>query len=313
MSSVPLLDLADFRVGDEDLRDDFTTGLRSALCEFGFVRITGHEIDAELIKRVYTGFQEFFARTDEEKARCAGVAGGQRGFTPVGVEHAKDHATADLKEFFHVGRELNASHPLHSEYPENVWPPNASDLFDACLDLYDALDHCAASLLESLAMSFDLPRDSLASMLQDGNSILRALHYPPVVDQPEAAMRAAPHEDINLITLLCEATDAGLEILTREGDWLAIPAHPGELIVDAGDMLSRVTNDTVPSTTHRVVAAPHAAESHRYSLPYFAHPYPQCDLSVIDAFVEKGARPKYAPITASAFLEERLREIGLTD
>lgn len=313
MTTVPLLNLVDFRVGDEDLQDDFTAGLRSALCEFGFVRIAGHEIDAQLIKRVYTGFEGFFARSDDEKARCSGVAGGQRGFTPIGIEHAKNQTTADLKEFYHVGRELDASHPLHRAYPKNVWPPDASDLFDACLELFDALDQCAASLLESLAISFELPRETFSSMLQDGNSILRALHYPPVVDQPEAAMRAAPHEDINLITLLCEATDTGLEILTRDGDWLAVPAHPGELIVDAGDMLSRVTNDVVPSATHRVVAAPHTAERHRYSLPYFAHPYPKCDLSVIDAFVDEGARPKHPPITAGAFLDERLREIGLID
>lgn len=313
MSAVPLLDLADFRSKDDVRRKQFNAGLRHALTEFGFVRIAGHEIDANLIRRVYEGFEEFFARDDEEKAGYSGVVGGQRGFTPVGVEHAKDQATPDLKEFFHIGRELDPSHSYFSEYPPNLWPNNADALRRACLDLHDALDRCAIALLESLALSFDLPQDAFARMLTDGNSILRALHYPPVVLQSEAAMRAAPHEDINLITLLCEATGDGLEILTREDEWLAVPAHPGEIIVDAGDMLSRITNDVVPSATHRVIAAPHTAEAHRYSLPYFAHPFPSCDLSVRDSFVEPGAQPKYPTITAAEFLTQRLREIGLID
>jgi isopenicillin N synthase-like dioxygenase len=313
LNAVPLLDLEDFRSKDDMRRKQFNADLRHALTKFGFVRIVGHEVDASLIRCVYEGFEEFFARDEEEKAVYSGAVGGQRGFTPVGVEHAKDQATPDLKEFFHVGRELPPTHAYFSEYPPNLWPSDAAPLRRACLDLYDALDRCAVALLESLALGFDLPRDAFARMLTDGNSILRALHYPPVELQNEAAMRAAPHEDINLITLLCEATSTGLEILTRDDEWLAIPAHPGEIIVDAGDMLSRITNDVVPSATHRVIAAPHTAEAHRYSLPYFAHPFPSCDLSVRDSFVEPGAQPKYPTITAAQFLNQRLREIGLID
>jgi isopenicillin N synthase-like dioxygenase len=281
-------------------------------------------------------YERFFSAGDREKAKCASIAGGQRGFTAFGIEHAKDQSEPDQKEFYHVGRELGQDHPLRDQYPENIWPDSIPELRHTSLALYDALDACARALLESLALAFDLPGETFSAMLNDGNSILRALHYPPTdqpptdqpptdhppTDHPPAEpivgesddpkdQRAAPHEDINLITLLCEATDTGLEILTLDGHWLAVPAHPGEIIVDAGDMLSRVTDGVIPATTHRVVSSPETRDRHRYSLPFFAHPFPACDLSVHPSFVAPGARAKYAPITAAAFLNERLKEIGL--
>lgn len=314
MTSIPKLDLEDFRSTNSERRDGFNSGLRTALVEFGFVRIVGHGIAPACIRDVYGAFEAFFAGSDGEKALSASAEGGQRGFTPNGVEHAKDQSTPDSKEFFHVGRELPAEHALRTQYPDNIWPKDNAKLRTVSLALYEALDRCASELLDSLALAFDLPAQTFSQMLRDGNSILRALHYPPLahsVASTSEGFRAAPHEDINLITLLCEATDPGLEILTRDGKWLAVPAHPGEIIVDAGDMLSRVTNNVIPSATHRVVSTADTTARHRYSLPYFAHPFPDCDLSVLDAFVEPGAGPRYSPITAGAFLEQRLREIGL--
>lgn len=313
-SQVPKLDLRDARSPDPVVRTQFQRGLRDALTQFGFVRIGGHQIDKDLILELYREFEKFFSRDSPEKALCASAAGGQRGFTAFGIEHAKQQREPDLKEFYHVGRELPPDHPLRAHYPDNIWPKDIPELRAASLALYDALDACAGTLLESLALGFELPKETFSGMLRDGNSILRALHYPPLAKAPSAtdrAVRAAPHEDINLITLLCEATDAGLEILTREGQWLAIPAHVGEIIVDAGDMLARVTNDVVPAATHRVITPDAVRDRHRYSLPYFAHPYPDCDLSVHEAFVEPETPAKYPPTTAAAFLEERLKEIGL--
>lgn len=291
--------------------------MRDALTRFGFVRIVGHEIDDLMIRSVYERFEKFFSGDQLTKAMSASAAGGQRGFTALGVEHAKDQYEPDLKEFYHVGRELPPGHPLSDSYPNNVWPANIPELRAACLALYEALDACAGTLLESLALGFALPAETFSSMLRLGNSILRALHYPPLAAPGQGelgtgmAVRAASHEDINLITLLCEATDAGLEILTREGLWLAVPAHKGEIIVNAGDMLARVTNDVVPATTHRVVTPDSVSHRHRYALPYFAHPYPTCDLSVHPAFIEAEAPARYPPTTAAMFLEERLNEIGL--
>ena len=314
---VPLLDLADFLAGDPRDATEFVNQLRKALVDFGFIRLVGHGIDLDCVTRVYRGFAEFFALPEDEKARCSGTAGGQRGFTGFGIEHAKDHPAPDLKEFYHVGRELSPDHPFADEYlgniwPDAVWPDHFGKLRNDCIALYDDLDRCSGKLLEALALGFSLPRDTFSRMLLDGNSILRILHYPPHDPVPPGeAIRAAPHEDINLITLLCEASDAGLEIRTHSGKWIAVECQPGEIVADAGDMLSRVVNEVIPAATHRVVTPRGGHAKERYSLPYFAHPYPDCDLSVLETFVTPERPAKFPPITARDFLTERLREIGL--
>lgn len=305
---IPVVDLGDYK-GAASAHERFVTTLGDALCDFGFVLVEGHGIEPHLIGRVYRGFDRFFAKPDPEKLECSGIAGGQRGFTPFGVEHAKDQVAPDLKEFFHVGQEGGEAFG----YPANVWPNGDEKLRADALALFRALEACAARLLDALAEGFVLPGDALSPMIRDGNSILRALHYPPVQEGgPARSLRAAPHEDINLITLLCEATEAGLEIRPPGRDeWIPVPALPGRIVVDSGDMLSRLTNDVIPSTTHRVVNPRGSANVDRYSLPFFAHPRPECDLSVRPEFVSEARPVRHPPIRAGAFLEERLREIGL--
>jgi isopenicillin N synthase-like dioxygenase len=207
---------------------------------------------------------------------------------------------------------------LRRQYPANVWPRELPELRETTLALYRELERVAGLMLMALAEHFELPRDTFADMMRAGNSILRVLHYPPVAPAAGApgagvapAVRAAPHEDINLITLLCEATDSGLELLRRDGTWMPVEATPGQLVVDAGDMLSRVTNEAIPATTHRVVNPPAGANRDRYSMPFFVHPYPAADLTVLDRFVSAARPSRYPPITAGEFLDERLREIGL--
>lgn len=308
MDSVPVVALAAHASGDDAARKDFVRTLRAALCELGFVRVEAHGVDAVLVRRVYAGFERFFSQDESHKRACSGAAGGQRGFTPFGVEHAKDQPLPDLKEFFHVGPE-----PPAPDQPPNCWPEGLPGLRRDAVALFRALEACAMRLLEALAESFGLERDRFSRMLEGGNSILRALHYPPVPpDAPPGSVRAAPHEDINLVTLLCEATDSGLEIRPPgAGEWLPVEVLPGQIVVDSGDMLSRITNDVVPATTHRVVNPRGADSRHRYALPFFAHPRPDCDLSVLPVFVTPERPARYPPITAGAFLAERLREIGL--
>jgi len=296
-----------------DLRDGpgFADPLREALEHFGFVRVRGHGIAPALFAEVHDLFERFFALPEAQKQRYGGVAGGARGFTRFGVEHARDSAEADLKEFFHVGRELPPGHPLADRYPDNLWPSEVPGLRAAVLRLCECLDACADSLLRGLARSFSLDEQIFAAMLRDGNSILRALHYPPLAaGTPAGALRAAPHEDINLITLLPSAKESGLELQTNAGEWLAVETGPNEIVVDTGDMLARVTNDILPATRHRVVN-PVRSNVSRYAMPYFAHPYPSCDLSVLPAFVREQRPARYEPTTAQAFLDERLAEIGL--
>lgn len=310
--NIPTIDLNDFTSGDETSHRRMVATLGEGLREFGFVNVEGHGIDRELIRETYRLWKEFFELSEEVKEQYAGVEGGARGYTPFGVEHAKDHAQPDLKEFYHVGQMPPEGHPLAEVYPDNVWPREIPKLQKPTVRLYKSLERTAETLLGAVAEHFDLPKDTFASMMSVGNSILRVIHYPPIGDDvPAGAVRAAEHEDINLITLLCEATDSGLEILTREGEWLAVETGPGQIVADVGDMLSRVTNEVLPATTHRVVNPPQGSTGDRYSMPFFVHPYPSCDLTVMDRFVSDDRPPKHPPITAGEFLDQRLREIGL--
>ena len=307
--------------------------LGEALVETGFVIVEGHAIDERLIADTYAGWRQFFALDEAVKRRYAGSEGGARGFTPFGVEHARDNPAPDLKEFWHVGQEAPAGRPSRFEYPPNVWPGEVPGLRQPTLALFHELERVAELLLLALAEHFALPEETFAAMARQGNSVLRILHYPavpadaagapaaaagPGATAPPAAgawpLRAAAHEDINLITLLCEATGAGLELLSRDGEWLPVEARPGQIVVDAGDMLSRVTNQVIPAATHRVVVPPVGAAAgagERYSMPFFVHPYSECELAVLDRFVSPARPRRFPPITAGELLDLRLREIGL--
>lgn len=310
--TIPSIDLSDYTAGSAGEKERLVRTLGEGLQEFGFLNVEGHRIEPSLIRSTYDLWKRFFELPDEVKRQSAKVQGGARGYTPFGVEHAKGRSTPDLKEFWHVGQEDPPADAPRELYPPNVWPEEIPELREPTLRLYKSLEGVAATLLVALAEHFDLPPDTFAGMMSGGQSILRIIHYPKLAGPVEpGAVRAAEHEDINLITLLCEATEPGLEILTREGDWLPVVAGPGQIVVDAGDMLSRCTNEVVPATTHRVINPADAENRDRYSMPFFVHPTPTSDLTVMDRFVSHDAPPKFPPITAGQFLEQRLREIGL--
>jgi isopenicillin N synthase-like dioxygenase len=174
------------------------------------------------------------------------------------------------------------------------------------------LDACAEQLLTAVSLFLGEPESLLAEMAANGETILRIIHYPPPpADAPPQSMRAAPHEDINLITLLCEATSPGLELLQRDGSWLPIQPLPGQIIVDAGDMLQHLTNGLLKSTTHRVTN-PDNDRERRFSMPFFVHPRPEVDLTPLDSCVARsGGQRRFPPLTAGDYLAIRLQEIGL--
>ncbi|SEK33837.1 Isopenicillin N synthase [Stigmatella aurantiaca] len=312
---VPLVHLAHYRSGTPQERARFVQVFGDALKEFGFVSVEGHGIEDGLIRRTYADVERFFQLPEAVK-QCYAVpgGGGQRGYTGYGREHAKNRTVGDLKEFWHVGRELSASHPHFSpQYGPNVWPSEVPTFQDNTRSLFNALDGAAAVMLQALAEYFGVERTTFSAMAEDGNSILRLIHYPPLKERfIPGGVRAAEHEDINLITLLCEGTASGLELLTRDGEWLPVDTLRGQIVVDSGDMLSRVTNNVIPATTHRVVN-PQSGEQDttRYSMPFFVHPYPQCVLKPIPGTTTAEHPVPPPPITADAFLQQRLREIGL--
>ncbi|MDZ7627514.1 MAG: 2-oxoglutarate and iron-dependent oxygenase domain-containing protein [Parvularculaceae bacterium] len=309
LDRVPELSLKAFTHGTPRDREDFTRALREGFQYFGFIILKDHAVSRDLLRRAYAQSKAFFDLTADEKRAYARGVDGQRGYTPFGKEHAKTSKVGDLKEFWHVGREFPPGSPLADLYPPNVWPEHPPEFRATFLALYDALEDAGFGMLEALAPSLDVPDDYFRKMATNGNSILRLLHYPPIPpDADPNAVRAAAHEDINLITILVAAEGGGLELLDRDGQWLAVDTDPDNLIVDAGDMLARATNDVIPATTHRVVN-PKGPNVSRYSMPFFMHPHSAAVLECIPSC--KGSGAKYPPITADAFLKQRLKEIGL--
>ena len=311
---IPQLDLSHYTKGTPAERSRFVSAWGDGLKEFGFVSIINHGVDDALIRRTYTDAERFFALPLEVKQKYDQPGGGgQRGYTTFGKEHAKNRKVGDLKEFWHVGRDLPPEASRRSAYGNNVWPGEITTFQENTRALFGALDVAAAVMLRALADYFQMPQNTFSDMAHDGNSILRIIHYPPLKDMfVPGGVRAAEHEDINLITLLCESTSSGLEILTRQNEWISVDALKGQIVVDSGDMLSRVTNEVIPSTTHRVVNPTSTDDDVvRYSMPYFVHPYPDCELKVLEQCITPTSPKRFEDITADAFLKQRLREIGL--
>lgn len=308
--TIPVVDLRDFH--DPAKREDFIRRFGDALAELGFVAIEGYGIEDAEFAGVYDVYKQFFGLPEEQKKNYEHVeTGRRRGYTSFGIEHAKDNATPDLKEFYHVGRELPADHKDFERLPTNVWPEEVEGFKERQLALYEKLDKVAFDCLEALGTYLGADPKFLPEMATNGNTIQRVIHYPVCdgFDTP-GAMRAAQHEDINLMTLLPPADESGLEILTREGEWLPVRAIPGQIIADTGDMMVRLTNGKIPATTHRVVN-PVGEPKPRYSMPFFVHPHVEAMLEVLPSCLEEGEEPKFAPINNEEFLLERLAEIGL--
>lgn len=311
--NIPVLRLAQFTQGDTRQRSAFVDDLGGAFQEIGFVGIVGHGIPRALIDRFYAEARAFFDLPEAVKRRyeIPGMAG-QRGYTSFGVEHAKHSQVADLKEFFQIGPEVVDGDPIEADYPANVAVAERPHFLSAGLELYRAFERAGAHLLEAIALYLELDRHYFDPRIRNGNSILRAIYYPPITREPESAIRAEQHEDINLITLLVGASAGGLELLNAQGEWLPIMPEAEEIVINVGDMLQRLTNNYLKSTTHRVVNPP-PEEWHRprLSIPFFLHPRSDMDLSGLPSCVSAERPLAYPPVTAGEYLAERLAEIGL--
>jgi isopenicillin N synthase-like dioxygenase len=306
---VPVLDLRRL----DSAPDQLVAQAGAAYREYGFCGFNGHGLDDRIIEEAYDVFRWFFALPEQVKLRYRAAPGGQRGYTPFGVEQAKGHAVPDLKEFWHVGREMGPDNPWPDVLEPNTWPAEIPDFRDRSLALYTALDALGGRILGIIARSLGLDSEWFAPHVESGNSILRAIHYPPVGPQSTPAVRAAQHEDINLITLLIGSSEAGLEILARDGTWVPVTSIEGTIVVNIGDMMKRLTNHVLPSTPHRVVNPPEARfDEPRFSIPFFLHPNPDFLIRTLPGCVSEENPDHYPePITANEFLEQRLREIKL--
>lgn len=305
--TIPVLDISAFDSNPEL----FVQELGSAYSQWGFAGVTNHGISMELIRRALQACEKVYALPDDVKLRYKSQYGGARGYTPFGTEIAKNAEYVDLKEFWHVGRELEGESPYDQLTP-NVWPEEVPEFKPVMLELFSALDQLANRLLDAFALYLGEKQDYFRDKVKFGNSILRALHYPPILDSSLPNVRAGAHEDINLITLLVGSEQEGLEVLSKSGEWVGISMIEGTIICNVGDMLQRLCNNMLPSTTHRVVNPKgSAAAKSRYSIPFFTHPNPDMSLDVLPQTITADNPKRYPPITANDYLMERLREIGL--
>jgi isopenicillin N synthase-like dioxygenase len=310
---IPSIDLNDFLSSDAKRKEKFVQELGRAYEEIGFVALKGHLLTNETSSNLYQQVQNFFNLPLEKKISFEDPEiSGQRGYVGFGKEHAKGRSEGDLKEFWHFGQEVEGDDPIRNEYPNNILVPELPAFNEFGIKAYKQLEETGKHMLRAIALYLGLDEFYFDAKIKNGNSILRPIHYPPITNEPKSAVRAAEHEDINLITLLMGASAEGLEVLNKQGEWVAITALPEQLVVNVGDMLQRLTNNKLKSTTHRVVNPPREKwGTSRFSIPFFLHPRSEMRLDCLESCVTSTYQLHYEPISAGEYLNERLREIGL--
>lgn len=313
MSSIPSVDLGDYTCGDPQRKEKFIKEIGSAFENIGFVALSGHFLSDDLVNDLYGEVKKFFNLPEEVKDsyQIEGI-GGQRGYTSFGKEHAKGRKEGDLKEFWHFGQFVEDDPILEAEYPENVTVKELSEFNTVGKETYKMLEKTARYVLRALALHLDLSETYFDEYIKNGNSILRPIHYPPIMNEPKNAVRAAAHGDINLITLLMGAHGRGLQVQNHKGEWIDAIASPDQLMINVGDMLSRLSNEKLKSTVHRVInPPPELWGTSRYSIPFFMHPISGMPLNCLENCINDEHPKHFEDITAGEFLNERLIELGL--
>ncbi|MBT8204828.1 MAG: isopenicillin N synthase family oxygenase [Eudoraea sp.] len=313
MSTIPSVDLSDFISGDETRKQQFVQEIGKAFEEIGFVALSGHFLSDELVEQLYAEIKKFFDLPQEtkDKYEIPGI-GGQRGYTSFGKEHAKGRKEGDLKEFWHFGQYVEDDPKLLAEYPKNVGVEELPAFNAVGKEAYKMLEKTAQFVLRALALHLDLHEYYFDEFIKNGNSILRPIHYPPITEEPKNAVRAAAHGDINLITLLMGAHGKGLQVQNHKGEWIDAIARPEELMINVGDMLSRLTNNKLKSTIHQVVNPPRELwGKSRYSIPFFMHPISEMPLNCLENCIDAKHPKQFEDTTAGNYLHERLIELGL--
>lgn len=313
MSEIPSVNLQDFLSEDKSRNKKFIKEIGSAFEDIGFVALSGHFLSDELVKDLYSEVRNYFNLPQEVKDSYEIIGiGGQRGYTSFGKEHAKGKKEGDLKEFWHFGQYVEDNPKLEAEYPDNVIVKELPNFNVIGQETFRMLEKTAKYVLRALALHLGLEETYFDDYIKNGNSILRPIHYPPITSEPKNAIRAAAHGDINLITLLMGAQGKGLQVKNHQGEWVDAIAQPNELMINVGDMLSRLTNNKLKSTIHQVVNPPRELwGTSRYSIPYFMHPVSDMPLNCLENCVDAKNPKQFEDITAGEFLHERLIDLGL--
>jgi len=313
MSAIPSVDLKDFISENTEKKQKFTAQIGEAFENIGFVALSGHFLSKELVENLYAEIKKFFdlPQKTKDSYEIPGI-GGQRGYTSFGKEHAKGRKEGDLKEFWHFGQYVEDNPRLEKEYPDNVMVKELPEFNAVGKETFRMLEKTAKYVLRALALHLNLEETYFDEYINNGNSILRPIHYPPITTEPKNAVRAAAHGDINLITLLMGAHGRGLQVKNHEGEWVDAIARPDQLMINVGDMLSRLTNNKLKSTIHQVVNPPKELwGKSRYSIPFFMHPVSEMSLNCLEDCIDEEHPKQFTDITAGEFLHERLIELGL--
>jgi len=313
---IATVDYNDYVSGDPLRKAAFIKKIGDAFSEIGFAIVANHGLPADLKDKLYKASADFFALPEDVKKGCEDMGnGGQRGYISKGREKAKGYNQADLKEFYHIGQDVTDGDQIAKEYPSNIWCEEVPELKSSGMAVYRAFEEVGKNLLKAIAVYLDLDENYFDDKIHNGNSILRLLHYYPVSnidDVPEGAIRAGAHEDINLITLLMGASASGLQAQTKEGKWLDVMPEPNQIVINMGDMLQRLTNGKLKSTTHRVVnLSREEMLKPRYSTPFFLHPRSDMDLTCLASCIDDEHPKTFADMTAGEYLDERIGELGL--
>ncbi len=313
IKKIPSLDLNDFKSHDKTKKEKFVSDLGKAYSDVGFLSLRNYGLNNTIELELYKEVQKFFNLPIEKKLQYEKEElNGQRGYVSFGRETAKGSKKSDLKEFWHFGQELSKKDPLYHEYEKNVQCNELPGFNKIGRDVFSKLEETGVNILKAIALYLNLDENYFDKKVIGGNSILRAIHYPPIQTEPKGAVRAAAHGDINLITILMGASASGLEVQTRKGEWIGVTALPNQVVVNIGDMMSRLTNDKLHSSIHQVINPP-KSEWHkpRFSIPFFMHPRSEMSLNCLQNCIDKKNPKKYTDISAGAFLEERIKELGL--
>ena len=314
--TIATVDYADYTSGDDSLKQAFIQKLGDAFSEIGFAIVENHGVSEDLKQRLFSVTRAFFELDDDVKQSYEDpILFGQRGYIGKDKEKAKGRVTPDLKEFYHIGQEVAQEILEEHGYPENVWPQEISDFREICLEVYHTFEETGRNLLRALAIYLELEENYFDDKIENGNSILRLLHYYPLDNAEDIApdaVRAAAHGDINLITLLMGASAKGLQAQTADGEWIHVSPKPNQIVINMGDMMQRLTNGRLKSTIHRVInPGADQLSTSRYSTPFFLHPRSDMDLTCLDSCVSEENPKQFADMTAGEYLDERLLELGL--
>ena len=313
MNQIPSLDLRDFLSEDTKRKEEFVQSIGRAFQEIGFCAVKGHLLSDDLVERLYSQIKLFFDLPYEVKAKYEFPQySGQRGYVSFGKESAKGSKHGDLKEYWHFGQYIEEEEKEKYNYFPNIHVEELSEFNEVGREVYSTLEETAKHILRALALYLNIEEDYFDKYIKNGNSILRPIHYPPILEDPKEAVRASAHGDINLITLLMGAHGKGLQVQHSNGEWIDAVASEDELMINIGDMLSRHTNNLLKSTVHRVVNPDRELlKKSRYSIPFFMHPISEMKLNVLESCISDESPKSFDDITAGDFLNERLVELGL--